>query len=181
MDMYKLKWTRLQEEIFTLLSAKSGEKLNQREISKLLKVSPTAIGNALVELEKEKIIIIERQGKINLSLVFLNRESSEVIFMKRIENIRMIYQSGLYDKLFNSFPGTTIFLFGSYSQGGDVIKSDIDIAIIGNKERNINLEEYEKLLEREINVEFYDSWKIIPKNLKNNILNGVILSGSVDL
>lgn len=181
MDTYKLKWTRLQLEIFRLMCIKSGEKINQRNIAKLLKVSPTAVGNALEDLEKEKIIIVEKQGKMNLSLVELNREDNKVISMKRVENLKMIYESGLVEFLFNSFPGTTIILFGSYSNGEDVVKSDIDISIIGVREENIKLEGYEKSLEREININFYKDWKSMQKNLKNNILNGIILSGGVEL
>ena len=43
MDMYKLKWTRLQSEILRLLCIKSGQILNLRGIANCLKVSPTAV------------------------------------------------------------------------------------------------------------------------------------------
>ena len=38
MDIYKLKLTMLQQEIFELLSIKAGEKLSQREIAQKLSV-----------------------------------------------------------------------------------------------------------------------------------------------
>ena len=50
MHIYKLKWTALQAEIFSLLCLKAGEKLSQREIAILLKVSPTAVANAIKKL-----------------------------------------------------------------------------------------------------------------------------------
>lgn len=53
--------------------------------------------------------------------------------------------------------GTTVILFGSYSRGDDTINSDIDIAIIGAKERTIKLTKYEKILERKIVINSYDS------------------------
>src|SRR3989344_5080391 len=79
------------------------------------------------------------------------------------------------------FPGTTIILFGSYARGEDIHSSDIDIAIIGGKDKFLNLEPLENLLKRKININFYSSWKDIHKHLKNNILNGIILTGSVEL
>jgi Mn-dependent DtxR family transcriptional regulator len=51
--MYKLKWTPLEKEIFSLLCIRAGEKLSQREIAKILKVFPTAVANSLQKL-KEK-------------------------------------------------------------------------------------------------------------------------------
>jgi len=72
-------------------------------------------------------------------------------------------------------------LFGSYSRGDDLITSDIDIAIIGRKEKNTDLSEYEKKLERKIILNFYPSFSKIHKNLKENILNGDVLVGGIEL
>ena len=79
-------------------------------------------------------------------------------------------------------------IFGSYSRGEDVWNndsdihtSDIDIAIIGTKEKEIELTKFNRLLERDIIINFYPSFKKIHKHLKDNILNGILLSGSVDI
>ncbi len=180
-DRYKLKWTRLQNNIFRLLCIKVGEKLNLRIIAKELKVSPTAISKSIKELEKEEIIEIERSKTMNLSLVELNRDKKEVVELKRIENLKMIYGSGLVDTLEEKFPGSVIILFGSYSYGEDTNTSDIDLAIIDRKEKQLDLENYEKIFEREIRINFYDNFSEIHKNLKNNILSGIILSGRISL
>jgi len=188
MDMYKLKFTRLQNEIFRLLSIKAGMTLNQRDIAKILKVSPTAVSKSLPLLEKEDLIKIKRLNKINLLSIEFNRDNQKAIYIKRAENIKLIYESEIMNHLNDNFPGCTIILFGSYSRGEDSItadfeghKSDIDIAIVGTKGKEIVLTKFEKLLEREININFYESWKIIDKHLKNNILNGVLFSGGVEL
>lgn len=188
MDIYKLKFTRLQNEIFRLVSIKAGIFLNQRDIAKMLRVSPTAVSNSLPLLEKEGLIQIKRMNKINLLSIGLNRDNQTAINLKKVENIKMIYESGLVDFLNDAFLGGTIVLFGSYSRGEDVNipfpeghKSDIDIAIIGINDKKIDLTKFEKLLEREININFYESWKTINKHLKNNILNGIILHGGVEL
>jgi len=180
MDMYKLKFTRLQNMIFRLLCIKAGSSLSQREIARLLNVSPTAVGKSVKLLEKEKFVII-RSSPMNIRLVELDRSSQKTIEMKRIENLKMIYESGTSGFLENSFPGCTIILFGSYSRGDDTIESDIDIAVISGKEKKIKLDSFEKNLERKIMVNFYPSIKEIHKNLRENILNGIVLSGGIEL
>ncbi|MFH0831831.1 MAG: nucleotidyltransferase domain-containing protein [archaeon] len=181
MDMYKLNFTRLQNEIFRLLCIKAGISLNQREIARMLKISPTAVANALPALEKEGIIKLEKGKNINLNSVMLDRESEKAILLKRVENLKMLYESGFVKFLYNQFPGSAILLFGSYSRGEDTAKSDVDIAVIGSKDKSISLQEFEKKLERVINLNFYDSLKTIERNLRNNILNGIILSGAIEL
>ncbi len=179
MDMCKEKWTTLQREIILLLCKRSGEKLSQREIAKELKVSPTAIGNSLSLLNKSNLIKIEKTKTINF--IQLNRDEKKAIEFKRIENLRNVYLSGLSDYLENELAGSTIILFGSYALGEDTVRSDIDIAVIERKGKQLHLAEYEKILHRKININFYNSWKDIHRHLKNNILNGIILHGSVEL
>ena len=179
MHIYKLKWTALQAEIFSLLCLKAGEKLSQREIAILLKVSPTAVANAIKKLKESDLIQLEKTKTINF--ISFNRDGPKAIELKRVENLKNIYTSGLSDYLEVELAGATIILFGSYARGEDTNTSDIDIAPIGRKDKILHLEEYEKILNRKINVNFYNSWKDIHKHLKNNILNGIVLHGSVEL
>ncbi|PIN90052.1 hypothetical protein COU60_02165 [Candidatus Pacearchaeota archaeon CG10_big_fil_rev_8_21_14_0_10_34_76] len=179
MDIYKHNWTRLQAEIFSLLCLKAERRLSQREIAKLLKVSPTAISNSLSILEKDNLIKIEKVKNINF--VMFNRDEKKARELKQLENLKNIYLSGLLDYLEQELAGGTMVLFGSYAIGEDTENSDIDIAVIGRKEKELNIENFEKVFEKEINIQFYESWKKIHINLRNNILNGIILSGSVEL
>ncbi|MBU0957255.1 MAG: nucleotidyltransferase domain-containing protein [Nanoarchaeota archaeon] len=181
METYKLKFTKLQNEIFRLLCIKTGEPLNQRTIATALEVSPTAISKSIKLLETENLINIKKDKKMNLILIELNRDNQKTIELKRAENLKMISESGITEFLEENFPGTTIILFGSYSYGEDTIKSDVDIAIVGAKEKEIKSEKFDKLLEKEVRINFYKNWKEIHKNLKNNILNGIILVGRIDL
>jgi len=181
MDIYKLKFTKLQNEIFRFLCINAGKTFNKRELAKVLKVSPTAIANSLVLLEKEELVLVRREKNINLTYVGFNRDSQKAINFKKIENLKLIYEIGLSHFLFEELPGSTIVLFGSYAYGEDIIDSDIDIAVVGSKEKIINLKKFEGLLNRDINLNFYRDWKSIHSDLKNNILNGIVLSGRVVL
>ncbi|MCK4996969.1 nucleotidyltransferase domain-containing protein [Candidatus Pacearchaeota archaeon] len=176
----KLKFTILQRNILDVLFVKVGSVLSQRDLSKIIGVSPTAIGKALPGLVKMKLVNIgiDKSGR---SEIDLNFDNSLIVNMKRIFNFNSIYESGLYLFLEEKFPTATIVLFGSYSRGEDTLKSDIDIAIIGAKEKEINLDKYERVLEREIILQFYDSFSKIHKNLKENLFNGVVYSGGIEL
>jgi len=179
--MNKLKFTRLQSEIFTLLCKKAGAELNQRTIAKELDVSPTAVSKAIKILHKENLIKIKKDPNMNLILISLNRENIKSMQLKKVENLRQIYVSGLIEELEKEFAGATIILFGSYSRGDDNIDSDIDLAIIGIKEKDIDLKIFEKELGREIILNFYSSLKDVHKELRENICNGIVLVGGIEL
>jgi len=167
----------MEHRLFSLLCTKTGEKLSQRDIAKILKVSPTAVANSIKGLGG--LIVVEKTKTINF--ISLNRDEKIAIELKRAENLKSIYTSGLLEYLEQELAGATIVLFGSYSMGEDTNESDIDIAAIERKEKTLDLEKYEKTLNRPININFYISWKDIDIHLKNNILNGIILHGSVEL
>lgn len=179
MDTYKLKFTNLEQEIFSLMCIRAGEKLSQREISKLLEVSPTAVAKPIKRLQEKNLVKIEKTKTINF--VSLNRDEQKAIGLKRAENLKNAYVFGLSDYLEEQLAGSNIILFGGYSRGEDTNTSDIDIAVIGRKDKMLELGKYEKILNRKINVSFYTSWPEIHKHLKNNILNGIVLHGSVEL
>lgn len=181
MDMYKPRFTKLQEGVFRLLCLKAGTGLSQREIAGLIGVSPTAVSKALKLLEREGLARLEKAHRINLSSVQLNRDNPRAVALKRAENLRMVSESGLPEFLGEHFPGCTIILFGSYSLGEDTEDSDIDIAVIGSGEKETDLAGFEKTLEREIVLNCYKDFRGIDKNLRNSILNGITIQGAVEL
>jgi len=180
MDIYKERFTSLQHEILRFLFVNPTKAFNQRQLALNLQVSPTAISKSLEHLKKESLITAEKEKEGKRIAIKLNRDNESTFYLKRIENLRGIYESGLLSFLSEKFPLSTIILFGSYSLGEDIERSDIDIAIIG-KEKPLELDEYEKTLKREINIQFYSSLKNIETHLKNNIINGITLKGGVNL
>ena len=73
----------------------------------------------------------------------------------------------------------SIVLFGSYRRGEDTESSDIDL-FVECKEESINLKPFEKVLGRKIEIHFKEDFMSYPKELKNNIINGIVLNGFLD-
>jgi len=87
-----------------------------------------------------------------------------------------IQESGLMEFLEEEFVPSAVVLFGSASRGEDTENSDIDLLVIA-KEKDVNLKKYESALGRKINMIFEDSSKGMPKELLNNVINGIVLYG----
>lgn len=180
-NIYKQKLTNLQQGILRILFIKIGTPLNQRGIARILEVSQPAVMKALPQLEKENLVKVKQDKDSKRWSIELNRDNHKVMQLKRIDNLKQIYESGLVDFLEKEFAGATIILFGSYSRGEDTTTSDIDIAIIGRKEKQIDLTYFDKKFERTIFLNFYSFFKEIHKNLKENIFNGIVLIGGIEL
>ena len=179
--MYKLKLTILQQDILRLLFIKNGASLNARTIAKLLDVSQPAVSKSLPYLQKEGFIKVSKDKNSKRLSIEVNRDTPQVVWLKRADNLKQIYESGLVKFIYDTFPEATVILFGSYAFGEDTTNSDIDLAIIGSKEKDIDLSKFEKLLERPIVINYYKSFKSIDNHLLNNIVNGITLKGAVDI
>ena len=160
---------------------RSGTNVNQRGIARALSVSAPAVLKALPGLENKKLVIAVQDKDSKRWAIELNRDNISVVQLKRIDNLKQLYESGLVEYLYDKLPGTTIILFGSYSNGEDTVNSDIDLAVIGINHKTLDLEEYERILLREVVVNYYLSFSGMRKELLNNIMNGIVIKGGVEL
>ena len=180
-NIYKLKLTILQNEILRLLFVNIGSPMNGHEIAQYLDVSQPAISKALPLLEKSSLVSVKKDPRSKRLLITLNGENNEVIWLKRVDNLKQIYESGLVQFLNDNLPGTTVIMFGSYSNGEDTVQSDIDLAFIGIKYKDLDFKKFESILKRKININSYESFKKIDKHILNNMLNGILLKGAVQI
>ena len=180
-NIYKKKLTNLQQEILRLLFVKAGTPLNQRSIARALGVSQPAVMKAVPGMDKQRLLSMKQDKESKRWSIELNREDDRAMQLKKVDNLKQIYESGLFDMLEHEFAGATIILFGSYSRGEDTNSSDIDIAIVGRREKDVKLEYFERMLDRRITLSFYGSFGRIHKNLRENLFNGIILAGGVEL
>ncbi len=179
-NIIKLKLTVLQSEILRELFIKTGKDMNQRRLALSINVSQPAIMKALPHLEDLNFITVSKDSETKRLSIKLNTQNQKVMQLKRADNLKLLYETGLSDFLEKSFSGATIILFGSYSRGEDTVNSDIDIAIIGRKEKKLSFDEYENVFYRKINLNFYESFAKIHKNLKENLANGIVLAGGFE-
>lgn len=69
-----------------------------------------------------------------------------------------------------------IVLFGSFSRGEDVKESDIDLFMVA-KEKQLDIAKFEKYLDKQINIIWEENFNRLSKELRNNIINGIVLHG----
>jgi predicted nucleotidyltransferase len=86
---------------------------------------------------------------------------------------------GVIDFLSEELYSETIVLFGSLSKLETRKDSDIDLAVFGKIKKEINLIKFEKTLKRKIQVFKFDSLRKVNKELRANILNGVLMKGGL--
>ncbi len=150
--------------------------LQLREISRQVNLAPTSVKNYLKELEKEQFITQKKSRVQKFPIYFANRDHEKFKYYKKINIQERILSSGLLKFIDDSLLPNTIILFGSASKGEDTELSDIDL-FVSSKIKKFNLNKYETKLKRRINLIFEPNFNKLSKELKNNILNGVVLSG----
>jgi predicted nucleotidyltransferase len=147
-----------------------------RAISRIIKLAQPSVSNYLKELTKEKLILKQKTGLYPIYIA--NRENELFKLYKKLNLIQRIQTSGLLSHVYDSCIPDCIILFGSASIGEDIEESDIDLFIQSRTEK-INLTKFEKKLKRKINLFFEEDFVKLSKELKNNILNGIILRGYI--
>ena len=145
-----------------------------RELSRIIKLAPTSIMLYAKELKEYNLI---KREKIGVYYAYkANFDDEDFRFYKKILNLMNLRQSGVIKELDAATTPDAVVLFGSYAKGEDIESSDIDIFLLA-KEKRIDLNKYEKKLNRKIQLFFFENLNKLPKELQNNILNGTILSG----
>ena len=149
------------------------ESFRLRELSRMSKISPVSVINYLKEFEKEELI--RKYEKRGIPFYVAERDNEKFILYKKISIIYEMNESGLVDFLWNTLSPEAVILYGSHAKGEAVEDSDLDIFIIG-KEKKIQLDGFEERLNKKIHLMF-DNVKHISKELKNNLVNGIVLKG----
>ena len=147
-----------------------------REISRKIKLAPKSVKLYLEELEKENLIIKKKHRIHKYPVYYANRDHNYFKFLKILNIIRRIKESGLLDYLDEKCMPDVIVLFGSASKGEDVKNSDIDL-FLECKEKKVDLFKYEQTLKRKINLFFEENFDKLSEELKQNIINGDKLKG----
>lgn len=155
-------------------------KLRVREIEKRLKLPLPSVIRYCKELKEEDILTTIKTG--NVVFYTGNRGSENFFLEKKLFNIKSLYVSGLIEFLKIELSNPVILVFGSYSKGEDIENSDIDLYIETPSKKEINLDKFEKILERKIQSFRHKSIsEIRNKELADNIINGIVLNGFIEV
>lgn len=146
--------------------------------------STTAIISSVKELNKYKIIKIEETDLTTNIKADLNSEAYR--FYKIIFNLYRLKRYTFIENLVDIFNNPeVIVLFGSFARGEDIEESDVDILVISKNKPRSDLEELNKLFEKElnrkINVHVLNSFGKSSEEFKNAIANGIVLHGYLKL
>ena len=151
------------------------------DISRKIGLAHTSVKKNLDKLVRLGLIkeTVEKKGSRKFPLY--KADTSNKIFKryKSIYNITSIIESNLIEFIEEKLAPKSIVVFGSYQRGEDAEESDIDIFVECKKEE-LNLSLYEKNLKRKIELHFNDNFQNYPKELKNNIINGIVLRGYLE-
>lgn len=168
------KWLVLK--VFFDDPSSGGSGFQLREISRNVGLAPPSVKRYLTELSKEGLVIRTKHRINNYPLYWANRDSESFKFLKKLDILLSLKESGVLDYLNEECMPAAIVLFGSASRGDDMRDSDVDLFLLC-KERRLEMQKYEKKIKRKISLFFAKDINELSNELKNNILNGVILKG----
>ncbi len=168
------KWKVLKIFFENPKPAEAGFQL--REIGRITSLATTSVKLYLDELIKEGLIIKTNHRIHAYPVYWANTDNPEFRFLKKIDIIITMKESGLIDYLENQCMPDVIILFGSASRGEDTIESDIDLFLLC-KEKKLNLSDFETKIKRNISPIFSEDFGVLSNELKNNIINGIIMKG----
>ncbi len=149
--------------------------LQMRQISRNTKISQPSVINHLKALVKLGLVIKEDDKGIYPSYK-ANRDSKLFRTYKKVNLLMQLEENMLVDFINDKCLPNCIILFGSSSLGEDIENSDIDL-FVQSKEVKLDLEKFDKLLKRKVNIFFEDKFNRLSEELKNNLINGVKLRG----
>ena len=159
------------------------KKFSIRALSRSLKINHTTVRQHLNNLVEEGFLSSKKEGLYSFYQLILTRTALNLKLYYNLEKLREAHIIEDLEKEYN-FP--VIVLFGSYASAIDYETSDIDICLISNINKEYRSEKYEKKLNRKVSIHKFSkaSWEKAKKtnpHLINNICNGIVLSGELEV
>ncbi len=155
-----------------------------REIAKVTRISHTAVRRYLKKLEKEEFLI--KKPTKPYPTFSANLSSKKYLNLKLFYNLEKIRESGIVESLEHKLSYPTIVLFGSFAKALDDENSDVDICVLTDANANLDLKDFEKEIERPVSLHIFnrkkwDESKEKNPDMINNICNGIVLSGQIEV
>ena len=155
-----------------------------REIARLTRLNHMTVSNYLIKFVKINLL---NKKKTKLYPTYsANFSNKEFINLKLYYNLEQLRKSEIIGDLEKKYDYPAIVLFGSYASATNTKDSDVDICVITNINKEFSLTEYEKRLNKKISIFKFGekelkNMKIKNPELVNNICNGIMLSGKLEV
>lgn len=154
------------------------KKFHIRQIARLAGISSTGAIKIVKKLKKNALLKSRKERVVEeVEADFEGR----FLHVKRAYNLVSLHDCGLVKALkeFYEEPQAVV-LFGSYGEGTDISRSDIDIAVVTKKNELADVEKFEKKLHRKIKIVTLALDKAAAE-FKNSLANGIVLSGYLEI
>jgi len=151
-----------------------------REVARRTGMTPRGAKYILDALTKEGLLNVQATSIV--SNYSGNYQSDKFVALKRSLNLYSLLSCGLVAAL-EEFYHTPkcIVVFGSYARGEDTGKSDVDIAIVTDRDDSPELDKYESYINRKISISLIGNVRKEDSNFINSLANGIVLSGYLEV
>ncbi len=161
-------------KVMELFFRQPERKFHLREMERITGLSMPGVRKIAKKLEKERLLESKKEKMV---MNYFATGNDKFVSLKRSYNMHSTFSSGLLEYLRKKYEEPeAIVLFGSYSRGEDTSQSDIDIAIVTNKNAECDLTAFEKRLGRKIRLHEIKISKA-EKEFLNTLANGIVLYG----
>ncbi len=150
-----------------------------REIGRKTGSDTKTVMKYLKKFTKQGIILRKKKRnsfpyyEANLMSRFYRYEKSHAIMEK-------LFESGIIDYLEKELTPKTMVIYGSIRKGTYHPKSDIDL-FVHAKYKRVDLYSFEKKLGHKVHLLFEGDISTLSKGLLQNIYNGIVISGELEL
>ena len=136
-----------------------------------------------MRLVKEELIEIKKGKPYDYLKAKINKK---FLNLKLFFNLEKLRKSNLIEQIEKDYDYPAVILFGSYASATDDSKSDIDLFVLTEIKKENDYSSFEGKLNRKITLHFFSKDKLSSaknKNpeLLNNIINGITLSGKLEV
>jgi len=154
-----------------------------REIARLARLNHMTVRSSLNSLVQEGFLL---KKKAKLYPAYMANPDKKFKNLKRYCNLERLRESKLIEDLEEQYDYPVIILFGSYASATNTKESDVDLLVITNIQKKQDLQKYEKALGRKISLSLvtekeFNRMKTKNKELVNNLCNGEVLSGKLEV
>ncbi|MFT4326662.1 MAG: nucleotidyltransferase domain-containing protein [Candidatus Woesearchaeota archaeon] len=150
-----------------------------RELAKHTQLHPNTVLSVVDSLQQKSLVALQKEDKTFVRFTTTPFTKQYKAFLL----IQELYTSGFMEYVEQHYEYPTVILFGSAARGELSAHSDIDMCIISSKQEDMDCSVFNACLPRDLHLFIVtkQEFKAYPKELLQNMLNGVVLMGYMEV